>query len=82
MTWRALLGCLITSACWVQDNSIADDYTVDIMGHLLCHLPAAMISTGISPKAWATALHTLRGCLHLSPEQKVAMRLRLLQEFG
>ncbi|XP_058537074.1 otoancorin [Ochotona princeps] len=64
------------------DNSVADDYTVDIVGHLLCHLPAAMISTGISPKAWATALHTLRGCLDLSPEQKVAMRLRLLQEFG
>uniref|UniRef100_A0A2K5D0S0 Otoancorin n=1 Tax=Aotus nancymaae TaxID=37293 RepID=A0A2K5D0S0_AOTNA len=42
------------------DDSIADEYTVDIVGNLLCHLPAAIIDRGISPRAWATALHGLR----------------------
>ncbi|XP_036884319.1 otoancorin [Sturnira hondurensis] len=64
------------------NNSIADEYTVDIMGNLLCHLPAAVIHHGVSPKAWATALHGLRHCADLSPEQKAAVRLRLLEHHG
>ncbi|XP_062036035.1 otoancorin [Lepus europaeus] len=63
-------------------DSIADEYAVDIVGNSLCHLPAAMINTGISPKAWATVLHRLRGCPDLGPEQKAAVRLRLLEELG
>uniref|UniRef100_A0A8C9H1D1 Otoancorin n=1 Tax=Piliocolobus tephrosceles TaxID=591936 RepID=A0A8C9H1D1_9PRIM len=64
------------------DNSIADEYTVDIMGNLLCHLPAAIIDRGISPRAWATALHGLRDCPDLNPEQKAAVRLKLLGQYG
>ena len=55
---------------------------VDIVGDLLCHLPAATIHHGVSPRAWATALHRLRDCPHLSPEQKAAVRLRLLEQLG
>ncbi|XP_070940331.1 otoancorin isoform X4 [Macaca nemestrina] len=65
-----------------QDNSIADEYTVDIMGNLLCHLPAAIIDRGISPRAWATALHGLRDCPDLNPKQKAAVRLKLLGQYG
>ncbi|XP_011787357.1 PREDICTED: otoancorin [Colobus angolensis palliatus] len=65
-----------------QDNSIADEYTVDIMGNLLCHLPAAIIDRGISPRAWATALHGLRDCPDLNAEQKAAVRLKLLGQYG
>uniref|UniRef100_A0A2K5I2E8 Otoancorin n=1 Tax=Colobus angolensis palliatus TaxID=336983 RepID=A0A2K5I2E8_COLAP len=64
------------------DNSIADEYTVDIMGNLLCHLPAAIIDRGISPRAWATALHGLRDCPDLNAEQKAAVRLKLLGQYG
>ncbi|XP_039090374.1 otoancorin [Hyaena hyaena] len=64
------------------NNSIADEYMVDIVGNLLCHLPAAIIHRGISLRAWATALHGLRDCPHLSPEQKAAVRLRLLEQHG
>ncbi|XP_016078232.1 PREDICTED: otoancorin [Miniopterus natalensis] len=64
------------------NNSIADEYTVDIVGNLLCHLPAAVIQHGVSPRAWATALHGLRDCPDLSPEQKAAVRLRLLEQHG
>uniref|UniRef100_A0A2K6PNF2 Otoancorin n=1 Tax=Rhinopithecus roxellana TaxID=61622 RepID=A0A2K6PNF2_RHIRO len=64
------------------DNSIADEYTVDIMGNLLCHLPAAIIDRGISPRAWATALHGLRDCPDLNHEQKAAVRLKLLGQYG
>ncbi|KAM5199277.1 otoancorin isoform 5-T6 [Hipposideros larvatus] len=65
-----------------QNDSIADEYTVDIVGNLLCHLPAATILRGVSPRAWATALHGLRDCPDLSPEQKTAVRLRLLERHG
>ncbi|CAK6445052.1 unnamed protein product [Pipistrellus nathusii] len=64
------------------NNSIADEYTVDIVGNLLCHLPAAIIKHGVSPRAWATALHGLRACAELSPEQGAAVRLRLLEQHG
>ncbi|XP_040315556.1 otoancorin [Herpailurus yagouaroundi] len=64
------------------NNSIADEFMVDIVGDLLCHLPAATIHHGVSPRAWATALHRLRDCPHLSPEQKAAVRLRLLEQHG
>ncbi|KAK7833291.1 hypothetical protein U0070_017290 [Myodes glareolus] len=65
-----------------QDGVIADEHTVDIVGNLLCHLPAAFIERGISPRAWATALHGLRGCTALSSEQKVAVKSRLLEQWG
>ncbi|XP_025772433.1 otoancorin [Puma concolor] len=64
------------------NNSIADEFMVDIVGDLLCHLPAATIHHGVSPRAWATALHRLQDCPHLSPEQKAAVRLRLLEQQG
>lgn len=76
-------GCPHTSsACRFQNSSIADEYTVDIVGKLLCHLPAAVIQHGVSPRAWAPALHGLRRCPDLSPEQKAAVRLRLLEQHG
>uniref|UniRef100_H0VR06 Otoancorin n=1 Tax=Cavia porcellus TaxID=10141 RepID=H0VR06_CAVPO len=71
---RKVLKCL--------GNSMADEYIVDIVGKLLCHLPATFIERGISPRAWATALPGLRACPDLSPEQKAAVRLRLLEQCG
>nr|XP_006201258.1 otoancorin isoform X1 [Vicugna pacos] len=64
------------------NHSVADEYTVDILGNLLCHLPAAIIHRGVSPRAWATTLHGLRDCPDLSPKQKAAVRIRLLEEHG
>nr|KAF6441725.1 otoancorin [Rousettus aegyptiacus] len=64
------------------NDAVADEYTVDIVGNLLCRLPAAIIHHGVSSRAWATALHGLRGCPDLSPEQKAAVRLRLLEQSG
>lgn len=55
---------------------------VDIVGKLLCHLPAAVLHRGVSAQAWAAALHGLRDCPDLSPEQKAAVRLRLLEQRG
>lgn len=73
---------LTPDGCWFQDGVISDEYTVDIVGKLLCHLPATFIERGISPRAWATTLHGLRGCTALSSEQKAAVRFRLLEQWG
>ncbi|XP_049644111.1 otoancorin [Suncus etruscus] len=64
------------------NQSIADEYDVDIVGNLLCHLPAAIIHRGVAPRAWSTALHGFRHCTDLGPEQKVALRIKLLEQFG
>ena len=77
-----LLDLSISSTCWFQNDSVADEYTVDILGNLLCHLPAAVIHHGMSPRAWATALYSLRDCPDLSPQQKAAVKLRLLEQYG
>lgn len=76
------LGLSTSSTCQFQSHTIADEYAVDILGNVLCHLPAAVIRHGLSPRAWATALRGLRDCLDLSPQQKVAVRLRLLEQHG
>ncbi|XP_007951385.1 otoancorin [Orycteropus afer afer] len=68
--------------CGFQNDVIADEYAVDMVGNLLCHLPAAIIDRGIAPRAWATALHGLRDCTDLSSEQKAAVRRRLLEQRG
>uniref|UniRef100_A0A8C0X774 Otoancorin n=1 Tax=Castor canadensis TaxID=51338 RepID=A0A8C0X774_CASCN len=41
-------------------DAVVDEYTVDILGNLLCHL----------------------GCVNLSPEQKAAIRHRILEQYG
>uniref|UniRef100_G3UCM8 Otoancorin n=1 Tax=Loxodonta africana TaxID=9785 RepID=G3UCM8_LOXAF len=64
------------------NDSTADEYAVDMLGSLLCHLPAAIMEHGITPRAWATALHGLRDCADLSPEQKAVVRRRLLEQHG
>ncbi|XP_075384234.1 otoancorin [Tenrec ecaudatus] len=64
------------------NNIIDDEYAVDMVGTLLCHFPATIIDHGITPRAWATALHGLRDCVDLSPEQKAAVRRRLLKQHG
>ena len=82
-SWSGTPQALSTSSiCQFQSYIIADEYTVDILGNLLCHLPAAVIRHGLSPRAWATALRGLRDCLDLSPQQKAAVRLRLLKQHG
>ncbi|XP_053411810.1 otoancorin [Nycticebus coucang] len=64
------------------DVSTADEYTVDIMGNLLCHLPGTVFDNSISPKAWPTALHGLRDCPDLSPDQKAVVKRKLLEQYG
>ncbi|XP_069860116.1 otoancorin [Dipodomys merriami] len=63
-------------------GSVADEFAVDIMGSLLCHLPGTAIERDISPRAWASVLHSLQGCPRLSPEQRAALRHRLLEQSG
>ncbi|NXO18472.1 OTOAN protein, partial [Oriolus oriolus] len=64
------------------NSSIADEYDVDLLGNLICHLPAAFLHGRMSLKAMAAALHRFKLCQGLSHEQKTEIKYKLLQLYG
>uniref|UniRef100_A0A8C5NLE6 Otoancorin n=1 Tax=Junco hyemalis TaxID=40217 RepID=A0A8C5NLE6_JUNHY len=48
------------------NSSIADEYDVDLLGNLICHLPPAFLHGRTSLKAMAAALHQFKLCQQLS----------------
>ncbi|NXW00744.1 OTOAN protein, partial [Fregetta grallaria] len=64
------------------NGSIADEYDVDLLGNLICHLPPAFLHGRMSLKATATALHQFKLCRQLSHEQKTEIKYKLLELYG
>ncbi|KFP39234.1 Otoancorin [Chlamydotis macqueenii] len=64
------------------NGSIADEYDVDQLGNLICHLPPAFLHGRMSLKAMATALHQFKLCQQLSHEQKTEIKYKLLELYG
>ncbi|XP_043350476.1 otoancorin [Dermochelys coriacea] len=64
------------------NGSISDEYDVDILGNLICHLPPAIIRDGISLRAMAIALHQFRFCRRLSHEQKTEIKYKCTALYG
>ncbi|NWW78595.1 OTOAN protein, partial [Climacteris rufus] len=64
------------------NSSIADEYDVDLLGNLICHLPPAFLHGRMSLKAMAAALHQFKLCQQLSHEQKTEIKYKLLQLYG
>ncbi|NWY14612.1 OTOAN protein, partial [Aphelocoma coerulescens] len=64
------------------NSSIADEYDVDLLGNLICYLPAAFLHGRMSLKAMAAALHQFKLCQELSHEQKTEIKYKLLQLYG
>ncbi|XP_044835628.1 otoancorin [Mauremys mutica] len=64
------------------NGSISDEYDVDILGNLICHLPPVIIRDGISLRAMAIALHQFRFCRQLSHEQKTEIKYKLTELYG
>ncbi|KAM3826505.1 otoancorin [Vipera latastei] len=64
------------------EDSVADEYTVDVLGNLLCHLPPAVICEGVSPEVMTVILHRYGQCPHLSYEQKMGIKQRLIDLHG
>ncbi|RLW01436.1 hypothetical protein DV515_00007904 [Chloebia gouldiae] len=64
------------------NSSIADEYDVDLLGNLICHLPPAFLHGRMSLKAMAAALHQFKLCPELSHEQKTEIKYKLLQLYG
>ncbi|NWZ80704.1 OTOAN protein, partial [Poecile atricapillus] len=64
------------------NSSIADEYDVDLLGNLICHLPPAFLHDRMSLKAMAAALHQFKLCQQLSHEQKTEIKYKLLQLYG
>ncbi|XP_064582339.1 otoancorin isoform X5 [Zonotrichia leucophrys gambelii] len=64
------------------NSSIADEYDVDLLGNLICHLPPAFLHGRMSLKAMAAALHQFKLCQQLSHEQKIEIKYKLLQLYG
>ncbi|NXH72166.1 OTOAN protein, partial [Hydrobates tethys] len=65
-----------------MNGSIADEYDVDLLGNLICHLPPAFLQGRMSLKAMATALHQFKLCQQLSHEQKTEIKYKLLELYG
>ncbi|XP_021267022.1 otoancorin isoform X2 [Numida meleagris] len=64
------------------NGSIADEYDVDLLGNLICHLPPAFLHGRMSLKAMAAALHQFKLCRQLSHEQKTEIKYKLLELYG
>ncbi|KGL86619.1 Otoancorin [Charadrius vociferus] len=64
------------------NGSIADEYDVDLLGNLICHLPPAFLHGRMSLKATATALHQFKLCRQLSREQRAEIKYKLLELYG
>ncbi|KFQ18064.1 Otoancorin [Merops nubicus] len=64
------------------NGSIADEYDVDLLGNLICHLPPAFLHGRMSLRAMATALHQFKFCQELSHEQKTEIKYKLLELYG
>ncbi|NWV00654.1 OTOAN protein, partial [Upupa epops] len=64
------------------NGSIADEYDVDLLGNLICHLSPAFLHDRISLRAMATALHQLKLCQQLNHEQKTEIKYKLLELYG
>ncbi|NXX57752.1 OTOAN protein, partial [Scopus umbretta] len=64
------------------NGTIADEYDVDLLGNLICHLPPAFLHGRMSLKAMATALHQFKLCQQLSHEQKTEIKYKLLELYS
>ncbi|KAL8175493.1 UNVERIFIED_CONTAM: hypothetical protein K2H54_026580, partial [Gekko kuhli] len=64
------------------NGSLVDEYDIDFLGNLICHLPPAFICDGISRETMTTALHQFRQCPHLNQEQKMEIKHRLIEIYG
>ncbi|XP_074867209.1 otoancorin [Carettochelys insculpta] len=64
------------------NGSISDEYDVDVLGNLICHLPPAVIRDGLSLRAMAAAFHQFRVCRQLSHEQKTEIKHKLTELHG
>ncbi|KFV61591.1 Otoancorin, partial [Dryobates pubescens] len=64
------------------NGSIADEYDIDLLGNLICHLPPAFLHGRMSLRAMATALHQFKLCQHLSHEQNAEIKYKLLELYG
>uniref|UniRef100_A0A672TU92 Otoancorin n=1 Tax=Strigops habroptila TaxID=2489341 RepID=A0A672TU92_STRHB len=77
-----LLLCQQGKCFLFQNGSVADEYDVDLLGNLICHLPPAFLHGRMSLKAMATALHPFKLCQQLSHEQKTEIKYKLLELYG
>ncbi|NXG40900.1 OTOAN protein, partial [Psilopogon haemacephalus] len=64
------------------NSSITDEFDVDLLGNLICHLPPAFLRGRMSLRAMATALHQFKLCQHLSHEQKTEIKYKLLELYS
>ncbi|MBN3303872.1 OTOAN protein, partial [Amia calva] len=63
-------------------EGVRDEYDVDTLGRLLCHLPPDTIRAHIAAPALSAALRQFRSCPRLSQEQKDAIKSKLAQLYG
>ncbi|XP_032086895.1 otoancorin [Thamnophis elegans] len=75
-------GVLLQKIQRCLEGSVADEYTVDLLGNLLCHLSPTFICRGVSPEVMTVILHRYSQCPHLSYEQKMEVQQKLIALHG
>uniref|UniRef100_H9GJA2 Otoancorin n=1 Tax=Anolis carolinensis TaxID=28377 RepID=H9GJA2_ANOCA len=63
------------------NGSIVDEYDLDLIGNLICHLSPALICVG-SLETMATALQQFGQCQHLSHEQEMDIKRWIIDLYG
>ncbi|XP_029433081.1 otoancorin [Rhinatrema bivittatum] len=64
------------------NGSLADEYDVDLLGKLICHLPPRLVQGVVTRRAAEAVIQSFRACKKLSEEQKAEIKAKLLELYG
>uniref|UniRef100_UPI00398E459C otoancorin-like n=1 Tax=Pristiophorus japonicus TaxID=55135 RepID=UPI00398E459C len=73
---------VIGRALQCLNDTIQDEYDVDVLGRMICNLSPQIIKTNISLKALTEALIQFRACRSLSNDQRRELRNKIRQYYG
>nr|XP_005998448.1 PREDICTED: otoancorin [Latimeria chalumnae] len=75
-------AAVIKKVLQCMDDMVKDDFDVDKLGRLICHLPPKTIQNQILSKAMVAALKQFKTCTGLSKEQKLEVKKKLKEVYG
>nr|XP_033819763.1 otoancorin [Geotrypetes seraphini] len=64
------------------NGSVADEYDIDLLGNLICHISPRLFQRGMTRRAVEAVIQKFKPCKRLSEEQKAEIRKKLLELYG